>query len=77
MPVPYDEPGNVIWQTRVDAEPDAYAMALADALEGIFGQGIDDIDTIVARLNETGPRPEGAQEWTQSVFEAEMNRLGA
>lgn len=77
MPVPYDEPGNVVWQTQVDAEPSPYAMALADALEAILGQNIHEIDGIVARLNESGPSPEGAPEWTPSVFEAEMVRLGA
>ncbi len=77
MPLPYDEPENVVWQTQIVAPPDAYAMALADALEAIFGQGIHEIDGIVARLNESGPRPAGADAWTPSVFEAEMVRLGA
>ena len=77
MPLPYDEPENVVWQTRIDAPPDAYAMALADALEATFGQGIHDIDGIVARLNETGPRPAAAAAWTPSVLEAELVRLGA
>ena len=54
MPVPYDEPGNVVWQTQIDAEPSAYARALADSLEGILGQGVHDIDGIVARLNDLG-----------------------
>jgi len=77
MPVAYDEPANVVWQTQIDGEPDAYAMALANALEGIFGRGIHEIEEIVDRLNETGPNPEGAKEWTPAVFEAEMVRLGA
>ena len=77
MPVPYDEPGNVVWQTQIDAEPSANARALADSLEGILGQGVHDIDGIVARLNDLGPSPEGAAQWTPSVFEAEMVRLGA
>ena len=77
MPVPYNEPANVVWQTHIEAEPDVYAMALADALEGIFGQGIHEIDAIVGRLNEIGPNPEGAKDWTPAVFEAELVRLGA
>ncbi len=77
MPVPYDEPENVVWQTQIDAPPDAYAAALADSLESIFGQGIHELDGIVAKLNEVGPRPEGADVWTPAVFEAELVRLGA
>ena len=76
MPVPYDEPGNVTWQTQIDSPPEEYAMALADTLEMIFGQGIHELDRIVARLNEVGPPPEGTDTWTPAVFEAEMVRLG-
>ena len=77
MPVPYDEPENVVWQTRIDAPPDAYAMALADALEAAFGEGLHDIDGLTRRLNETGPRPAGGGDWTASLLEAELVRLGA
>ncbi len=76
MSIPYDEPENLCWQTRVGAEPSEYARALADALERIFGEGVEDLDVVVARLNESGPPPEGVAEWTRSVFEAEMVRLG-
>ena len=76
MPVPYDEPANVVWQTRENSPVTDYSLALADALESIFGQGIHEIDAIVARLNETGPRPYRAEAWTPEVFEAEMVRLG-
>ena len=77
MSVPYDEPENVTWQTRIDAPPDDYALALADALETIFGRGIHDLEGIVAALNEDGPAPPGVDAWTPAVFEAEMVRLGA
>ncbi len=76
MPVPYDEPGNIRHQTQVDAAPGAYAKALADRLEDIFGRGIHDLDKVVAALNEDGPAPEGAERWTAEIFEAEMARLG-
>ena len=76
MPVPYDEPGDVRHQTQVDAAPGAYAKALADRLEEIFGRGIHDIDGVVAALNEEGPAPEGAERWTGEIFEAELIRLG-
>lgn len=77
MSAGYDEPGNVRWQTRIDAEPGAYALALAESLEAIFEAGAEEVDDVVARLNERGPPPQGAQRWTPAVFEAEMVRLGA
>lgn len=76
MPVPYREPENIRHQTQVDAPSAAYAAQLADRLEEIFGRGIHDLEGVVAALNESGPAPEGADEWTAAVFEAEMIRLG-
>lgn len=77
MPAGYDEPANVRWQTRTAAEPGAYALELAESLEAVFEAGAEEIEDIVARLNERGPPPEGAERWTPAVFEAEMVRLGA
>ena len=76
MPLPFQEPGNIRHQTQVDAPPSAFAEALAERLEEIFGRGVHDLDGIVDALNAEGPAPEGAERWTAEVFEAAMIRLG-
>lgn len=77
MPLPYEEPDNIVWQTQVDSPPSPYARALADALERIFGVGVHDLDGVVASLNAEGPPPEGGEAWTAELFAAELKRLGA
>jgi hypothetical protein len=66
---------NVAWQTRA-APPSAYEHALADALQAIFADGIDDLPGIVARLNRTSLAPAAGGPWTEASFVAEMARLG-
>ncbi len=67
---------NIVWQTR-DAPPTAYENRLGDALEAIFGEGVDDLATVVARLNERGVRDSSGQAWNEDSFAREMRRLGA
>ncbi len=76
MPVPYEEPADTEWQTRIGAELDDYQVALAAALEEIFGDGVHDLDGIVTRLNQTVVRTGDGRDWTADSFKAEMKRLG-
>ncbi len=67
---------NVAWQTRA-APPTAYEQALADALQAIFAEEIDDLPRIIARLDANGVTPPaGAARWTEASFRAELARLG-
>lgn len=66
---------NIVWQTRA-APPTEYEAWLADALEVAFDAGIEDLDGIVAKLNELGVRTQDGQAWTVDAFTAEMARLG-
>lgn len=71
-----EEARNIVWQTR-DAPPSAYENQLGDALEVIFGAGVEDLPTLVARLDEMGVRDPSGQAWTEDSFAREMRRLGA
>jgi hypothetical protein len=66
---------NIVWQTRA-APPTEYETRLADALEVAFDAGIDDLDGIVAKLNELGVQTQDGQAWTVDAFTAEVARLG-
>lgn len=66
---------NIVWQTR-PAPPTDYETRLADALELAFDDGIEDLDGLVARLNDLGVRTQDGQAWTVDAFTAEMARLG-
>jgi len=66
---------NLVWQTR-SASPSAYETGLADALESVFGDGITELEGVVARLNELGVQAPEGEAWTVGRFEAEMARLG-
>jgi hypothetical protein len=65
---------NIPWQTR-PALPSDYENRLGDALEQIFENGATDLPVVVAALNAAGMRSADGQEWTASLFEAEMRRL--
>lgn len=67
--------GNIVWQTR-SSVPTEYETSLASALETVFGSGIEDLDGVVAKLNELGARAPEGEPWTVERFEAEMARLG-
>jgi hypothetical protein len=72
----YDEPGNVVWQTR-DHAPTAFERELADALEEIFAAEIYDLAAVVGELNARGVKTEDGAAWTAEAFAAAMKRLGA
>ena len=53
-----------------------YEKDLSRALLGILSRKAHDLPGIVAGLNATEIRPEGASEWTEQVFVSEIERLG-
>lgn len=56
--------------------PEPYEDLLADGLEYAFGQGIHDLESIVATLIARAvPAPAG-QAWTVDLLRAELARLG-
>ncbi|MBZ0216395.1 MAG: hypothetical protein K8F25_07580 [Fimbriimonadaceae bacterium] len=66
---------NIVWQTR-HAPPSDYENQLGDALVAAFDQGVEDLEPLVAKLNEFGTLAPDGQPWTVATFEAEMARLG-
>lgn len=76
MPARYEEPGNIVWQTR-DHAPTAFESELADALEAIFAKEVYELDAIVAELNRRGLRTEDGTEWTAEAYAATLKRLGS
>jgi hypothetical protein len=66
---------NLMWQTR-PAPPSEYENRLADALVECFGAGVEQLDALVARLNEMGVQSSDGTKWTAASFEREMARLG-
>jgi len=70
-----DAVANTVWQTRA-APPSEYENRLADALVECFGAGIEQLDALVARLNEMGVQAPDGTPWTAASFEREMARLG-
>jgi hypothetical protein len=59
------------------AKPTAYEDLLGDSLERAFGQGIQDLDGLVAYLNQAGPAGPDSRAWTAESYCQEMARLGA
>lgn len=57
--------------------PTAYESLLGDAIERAFGQGIHDLDGLVAYLNRSGPSGPNGQPWTAASYQSEMARLGS
>jgi hypothetical protein len=57
--------------------PTAYENLLGDAIERAFGQGIHDLEGLVAYLNRSGPSAPNGQPWTPAAYESEMARLAA
>jgi hypothetical protein len=66
---------NIPWQTRASLPTD-YENRLGDALERIFESGATDLQAVVAGLNTAGLRSADGREWTATLFEEEMRRLG-
>ena len=74
-----EQPGdveNIVWQTR-SAQPTEYETQLCDALESLFKKEIEDLEAIVAGLNRMGLKTSAGENWTESQFWEEMQRLGA
>jgi hypothetical protein len=59
------------------AEPTAYELKLAGAIEEVFGSGRHDLAGVVAGLNDLGVLAPGGEPWTEESFTGEMKRLGA
>ncbi|MFM9882765.1 MAG: recombinase-like helix-turn-helix domain-containing protein [Burkholderiales bacterium] len=70
-----DDARNIPWQTRA-SPPTEYENHLGDALERIFESGAMDLPAVVAGLNAAGLRFADGREWTVTLFEEEMRRLG-
>ncbi|MDV5373160.1 hypothetical protein QM092_24755 [Enterobacter hormaechei] len=50
---------------------------LGDAIESAFTTGVDTLEGLVARLNQSGPPcPLTTGEWTQDAYQKLMNKLG-
>lgn len=75
MSMDYPEPDNTVWQTRLGKAPTEYEKALGEALAAIFDDGVEAIEGIVDRLNQTNLQPEGGGVWTAESFASEMRRL--
>ena len=67
---------NAVHQNR-SAPPTSYESLLGDSIERAFGQGIHDLDGLVAYLNNAGPSAPNGQAWTSATYQQEMARLGA
>ncbi len=59
------------------AEPSAYEMKLAGAIEEVFGTGRHDLPGLVAGLNELGIPAPGGDAWTADSYVHEIRRLAA
>lgn len=59
------------------APPTEYENKLGDALEAAFADGIDELEPLVAWLNDVGVRAPNGEAWTPDLFETEIKRLGA
>ncbi len=77
MSRPLDEPKDRIWQQRRGRTPSAHEDAMGEALARIFEDGIEELDGIVARLNELGVASADGAPWTAELFQDEIARLGA
>ena len=66
---------NIPWQTRA-APPTEMENRLGDALERIFGAGVDTLEAVVRALNDAGLRDPRGEPWTEASFQALMRELG-
>jgi hypothetical protein len=66
---------NIEWQTRA-APPTEFENRLGDALEQVFGQGIEALREVVEQLNAQGSRDAAGRPWTEASFQETMRRLG-
>jgi hypothetical protein len=54
-----------------------WEKALGDALEQIFGKGVQDLAEIVAELNEMRVFAQDGKPWSEESFRAAMAHMGA
>ncbi|HJV27747.1 MAG TPA: recombinase-like helix-turn-helix domain-containing protein [Aromatoleum sp.] len=59
------------------AAPTPFEDLLGDAIERAYAQGIHELESLVAYLNQSGPSAPNGSQWTTELFCAEMARLGA
>lgn len=62
------------WQSRVRA-PSEREFNLAEALETVLGQGVQELAQIVDALNALGSVDRDNKNWTEASFRSEMTRL--
>jgi hypothetical protein len=62
------------WQSRVCA-PSEWELNLAEALENVLSQELQDLAQIVDALNTLGSVDPDDQNWTEASFCGEMARL--
>ena len=74
---PLHEPKDKVWQQRLGRTPSDHEIAMGEALDRIFEQGIKDLDGIVERLNELGVASADGAPWTTMSFQEEIAKLGA
>ena len=70
------EPKDRIWQQRKGRTPSDQENSLSEALDSIFEQGIEDLDSVVERLNELGVESPDDAPWTTRSFQDEIAKLG-
>ena len=73
---PLQEPKDRIWQQRKGRTPSDQEKSLSEALDSIFEQGIEDLDSIVERVNELGVESPDDAPWTTRSFQDEIAKLG-
>ncbi|PJG60645.1 recombinase-like helix-turn-helix domain-containing protein [Aeromonas cavernicola] len=66
---------NLVWQNRY-REPTRYELELVSQLERAFAEGITELASLVAALNQWGLRNEAGEAWSCASFQDEMARLG-
>ena len=67
--------GDPAWQSRMHS-PSDHESRLAEALEAILAEGIDELETIVSALNEHGLPGLDGLPWTSEGFCSEIKRRG-
>lgn len=67
---------NATHQSR-SAPPTTFESLLGDAIERAFGQGIHELDALVAYLNDAGPSAPNGAAWTAESYTREIARLAA
>ncbi|GGX45148.1 recombinase-like helix-turn-helix domain-containing protein [Saccharospirillum salsuginis] len=73
-----EQPGgfdNRVWQNR-DHEPEAFELALVEALESVFEDGATELDQVVAGLNRIEFKDRQGNAWTDNSVLQELAVLG-